>query len=110
MTDSISINKRLADLEEAINAAERTTTTVEAQLPAAKSVMALPGNKYLYMIGVLIPLVAAAALYLANPKFVQKKKEKGVRDVKQILKWVAIISIIGWILLAGLGYSGVIKA
>ncbi len=102
------IEHRLRELESALNNTEQTLRQ-EAPMPngdggAKESTgMCFP---YVYIIGALIPLITAAALYFSKPKWVTKKKGKQVICMGKLLKWTAIITAIGWIGLYLINYCG----
>jgi len=106
--------QRLRELEETLTDTESALHHQQASMPndddddGAKKTVRF---SYLYIIGVVIPLLTAAALYFLKPKMVTKKvKGKQVICMAALLKWTLLISAVGWLVLYLLKYSGVIKA
>ncbi len=110
----------MADFEQRLRELEDTLTDTEGVLRRQKAPMpnddvddSIEKGKgfcfpYVYIIGVLIPLITVAALYFAKPKFVTKKvKGKQVVCMKSLLKWTAVITAVGWVVLYLINYYGV---
>jgi hypothetical protein len=107
----IDFEKRLRDLEDDLT----NTTTGELlkkfQMPNDDVDSAEKGKgfclPYVGIIAVLIPLITAAVLYFAKPKWVTKKaKGKQVICMKSLLIWTTIITVIGWTGLFLVNYCG----
>lgn len=103
-------DERLQKLEEVIGDAQKELDTSAPVDTAVEKTTSVGGRcfSYVYIVGVLIPIAAAAALYFAKPKFVTvKEKGKQVVSWKSLGMWVGIITIIGWVGLYALNYCGV---
>ena len=102
----------MTDIEERLRQLEDTLTDTESVLQHEKMYMP-EGQKcfpYVYIIAGLIPLLSAAALYIMKPSFVtMKNKGKQVVCMAKLLKWVAMISIIGFIGLYLVNYCGALN-
>ena len=103
--------QRLQELEETLNQTEGALQREKATMPNGNDDEAgtsLPTcYPYLYIAGAVIPLITAAALYFAKPKWVTKKeKGKQVICIQELLKWTAIITAIGWVGLYLINYCG----
>ena len=49
--------------------------------------------------GIAAPFIIALVLYFLNPKFVQKKGKKAVRDSKKVIQWTVVFTVVIWIAL-----------
>lgn len=111
MTD---IEERLRQLEDTLTNTESVLQREKASMPnsddntsGTESGSGIKCFPYVYIIGVVIPLITAAALYFAKPKWVSKKdKGKQVVCMTSLLKWTLIISVIGWVGLYLVNYCG----
>lgn len=101
------LETQLRELEESIAGIEKDSEDVthSAEMPAKK---AFP---YLYVLIAAIPIVTAAALYFVKPKFVQKKKRgKMTIDNMALLKYTALVTVVGWVILYSLNYYKLLGA
>lgn len=100
MTD---FDQRIQELEEALLDTEtviREKATMSNQEDTESRCI-----QYIYIVGIAIPLLTAGILYFLKPKFIKKKASKKI-NTNSLLMWVAIITIVGWVLLGVIKYYG----
>ena len=97
---------QLEELERAIHDSERQLKKEHALMPQDNE-KGLTCYPYTYIIAVLIPIITIVTLYLVQPKWVAKK-EKGKYIIcwRKLFMWVAIISLIAWVVLYLMNYCG----
>lgn len=112
------LERQIEDLEESIYKTEEALESTKANMPYSGASSASIGGSggsgketacypYVYIVGVLIPILAFAALWFSKPKWVTKKaKGKYVICWQKFLMWVAIIAAIGWVGLYLVNYCG----
>ena len=103
--------QRLRELEDSLTDTEGVLLGHKVQMPNDDVDSAEKGKgfclPYVGIIAVLIPLITAAVLYFAKPKWVTKKaKGKQVICMKSLLIWTTIITVIGWTGLFLVNYCG----